>query len=1376
MNIKLLVKVLFFILLINKIRSECPKDKPIFFNDSCEDRYCTKEEFDNETCIINNEIVKIQWLNSIISLEKDMINAILSINSLNNELIFISSTFESEEAEIERASKRYIYSLKSTGTEFYLDEDGDDFKSMYSKSFASLNGVNLKIQNKEYLFICSIQECQIIDNNNNKILYYKNLTSFFGGIPNINERNNVVYFPIINLNKENKLLLSLVFNNNINFVIINMISNDLSFEIVEKNNDINNTNLFDTEKLNCFITEQKYIECLYGDINKYYKVAIYNESLNFIGTINLDEEQFIDNDINYYEYYNCIHFKKETGIFTYYIQTANNKNYRLFMQINELIIDGGKYSFKKYNNLDKIQIKFYNNDLSDLNFGDGASTEHLKKITDTKFCYAYYRFLEENTIIILATFDFYSNDKNLIVKYYRINLPLYGIYNDCYYNLDIFIYKSFIGIEFLGSFQDIKIYKPFYIIFSYYDKEYNEKKLSIYIDLKWKISNDINIKINNNLFGYEISYKIKSVSDSLKNLKFYSVNQNKEIKINDLIDFNDSLSFDYTNINIKFKEQNFFEIVAIISEPEYTKSISLTDEFEFYGDGDDPSSYYGSKIIDEIEYQVDINCYSTCKTCNFIGFNYTYQKCLTCKENQIFCYMKNEENCYDTLELVYNYYRDDSAYCIPKGEICINEYPFEIKKTKECVKYCNYEDLINNNIIPSNQPNSITKVFDIISNKINEGTLNEEIKKDIIINGKNITVQTTTTSNQKYYIDNNVNTNLSIIDLTECEKKLGLDEPLIIIKMDINRNDSISPQVEYLIINPYTLKKADLSICEDTKVDIYVPFNISQKDLDLYNFVNAQGYNIFNDKDKFYHDVCTPFNSYNFTDVLISDRINDFYSDRYIFCEEGCEIEYININSSYTKCNCDLKKEINAENKFSKDKFIEKFDFDSYSNIRVIICYREVFSKKGQTNNYGSYFLICIIFCFILTMIIYIKTYNKQINGILEQFLIKYKIIVQIALNNSIKNEDINFIHSKKTKTGKDILSDIKEIKIKKKEKKLSLVVEKNDNFFQNSLINVNNDNSSDKINGVKNEQRKINKSSTYKSFIYNNNKKLGDKNNFEKNNKFEESNKEKNNGIIIFREDNKKETIDKNKESKKLIDIIIKYIEKGKRKTYLSEEELNTLEYKYALEIDDRNYKQYYWSLLKKKHLFILTFIANNDYNIFLLKLGLFLISFCLYLTVNAIFFSDDSIHKIYKDEGKYNFIYQIPKILYSTIISSITNFIIKELSLSQNDIIKFKKKFNNQIDEISNNIKKRLKIKFILFSIIGLIFLVFFWYYLSCFCCTFVNSQIPLIKDTLISYGVSMLYPFGLNLLPGIFRIPSLRSNNRKILYYISKIIAFI
>ena len=51
-------------------------------------------------------------------------------------------------------------------------------------------------------------------------------------------------------------------------------------------------------------------------------------------------------------------------------------------------------------------------------------------------------------------------------------------------------------------------------------------------------------------------------------------------------------------------------------------------------------------------------------------------------------------------------------------------------------------------------------------------------------------------------------------------------------------------------------------------------------------------------------------------------------------------------------------------------------------------------------------------------------------------------------------------------------------------------------------------------------------------------------------------------------------------------------------------------------------------------------------------------------------------------------------------------------------------------------------------------------------------------MIKDTLISFSLSLLYPFGFNLLPGIFRIPSLNGNkrNRECLYKTSKIIQLI
>ena len=72
----------------------------------------------------------------------------------------------------------------------------------------------------------------------------------------------------------------------------------------------------------------------------------------------------------------------------------------------------------------------------------------------------------------------------------------------------------------------------------------------------------------------------------------------------------------------------------------------------------------------------------------------------------------------------------------------------------------------------------------------------------------------------------------------------------------------------------------------------------------------------------------------------------------------------------------------------------------------------------------------------------------------------------------------------------------------------------------------------------------------------------------------------------------------------------------------------------------------------------------------------------------------------------------------------------------------------------------------------------MIFFWYYISCFCSVYKNTQLILIKDTLISFGLSMLYPFGLNLLPGMFRIPALRAvnKNNKYLYQLSGYVALI
>ena len=222
---------------------------------------------------------------------------------------------------------------------------------------------------------------------------------------------------------------------------------------------------------------------------------------------------------------------------------------------------------------------------------------------------------------------------------------------------------------------------------------------------------------------------------------------------------------------------------------------------------------------------------------------------------------------------------------------------------------------------------------------------------------------------------------------------------------------------------------------------------------------------------------------------------------------------------------------------------------------------------------------------------------------------------------------------------------------------------------------------------------------------------------------------------------------------------------------------ELNTLLYDDALMHDKRTFVQYYISLLKRSHLLIFSFyISNNNYNSHIIKMFLFFLFFAVHFAVNALFFDDKTMHKIMSNKGEFNFIYQIPLIIYSSIISGIINAIIKYLALTEKIILEIKgSKSVKDFKFKANNIFNTIKIKLILFFIITLFLLFFLMYYITCFCCIYINTQIHLIKDSFISFGLSLIYPFGLCLIPGIFRLTSLRVNNKdkKCIYDFSKFI---
>ena len=192
-----------------------------------------------------------------------------------------------------------------------------------------------------------------------------------------------------------------------------------------------------------------------------------------------------------------------------------------------------------------------------------------------------------------------------------------------------------------------------------------------------------------------------------------------------------------------------------------------------------------------------------------------------------------------------------------------------------------------------------------------------------------------------------------------------------------------------------------------------------------------------------------------------------------------------------------------------------------------------------------------------------------------------------------------------------------------------------------------------------------------------------------------------------------------------------------------------------------------------------IFSFCYSNDYNSRIIKIDLFFINFVSEFAINALFFDDDTMHKIFEDKGNFDILYQLPSIIYSFIISYVLDTILKLFALSEDYILDLKQnKTNKDLNIRYAKLYKKLKIIFFIFCILSSIFLLFFWYYISMFCAVYKNTQIHLIKDTLIGLGTSLLYPFGIYLLPGLFRIPALSNKRvkRECLYSISKLFQMI
>ena len=450
------------------------------------------------------------------------------------------------------------------------------------------------------------------------------------------------------------------------------------------------------------------------------------------------------------------------------------------------------------------------------------------------------------------------------------------------------------------------------------------------------------------------------------------------------------------------------------------------------------------------------------------------------------------------------------------------------------------------------------------------------------------------------------------------------------------------------------------------------------------------------------------------------------------------------------------------------------------ANFEVLKCYKNALDLSSIWTNIGRICMLIILLLSIILMIYFYFKDSKNIDKILQSFLNKNFNSCKANLYNLENGKDKTETKRKGTKKKKSNILKIKSETIKNKEnnnikkEENKFAPPKHNNNFEIIGTNISKNkecNSKSKIvlneekdNSIK--KRVTNKVNTI-NIRKNKNINIG---NIYKNKKLSEN---ENDNLILSKHKFgvKRRKLKTNQTIKSssnthnnLKNIESKKNEKTLNYNNLNDYELNSLEYKDALIIDKRTFSQYYWSLLKRKHLILFTFCPAKDYNLLSIKLYLFLMSISLSFTITGFFFDNKTMHNIFIDNGEYNFIYEFPKILLCSLITTVINLLLKQLSLSEKSFISIKnEKYLNLMEIKSKKMKKYLKIKFAGFFILSNLFLIFFLYFISCFCSIYPNTQIILIIDTILSFCFSMIYPFGLYLLPTIFRILALRASKK-------------
>lgn len=197
-----------------------------------------------------------------------------------------------------------------------------------------------------------------------------------------------------------------------------------------------------------------------------------------------------------------------------------------------------------------------------------------------------------------------------------------------------------------------------------------------------------------------------------------------------------------------------------------------------------------------------------------------------------------------------------------------------------------------------------------------------------------------------------------------------------------------------------------------------------------------------------------------------------------------------------------------------------------------------------------------------------------------------------------------------------------------------------------------------------------------------------------------------------------------------------------------LNDEEMDQLSLEKAIKHDTRGFCETYCYYLKKSQLIWFTFFNSDDYNSFVVKFSLFVFQLPMLLAINAFFYTDEDLSAVNLEIEKLEFKINkenIIRALISSILGFIILFVLKGLCLSHSGVeaIRHEKEIE-KARKMAEGYFFSLRCKIFIYFVVSSCLLLAFSYFITAFCAIFPAVFTSLAYDTVISLGISLLYPF--------------------------------